>query len=195
MIDSSQSEILLSLQYLDLDWSYGWGENPVTSALRSAAERGVSLRLILNGAYLDEDIQNAVDTFNEQWNGSDGLDVSAIIMSNDASISKLHNKGAIIDQQSVLISSINWGSSALTRNREMGVLIHSQEVTEPYLEAWHQDWNRVDNDTDSDLDGLPDYWEVEYSLHRTQRYISSASNNEGLVDSDADGLILSLIHI
>jgi hypothetical protein len=192
MIDSSQSEILLSLQYLDLDWSYGWGENPVTSALRSAAERGVSLRLILNGAYLDEDIQNAVDTFNEQWNGSDGLDVSAIIMSNDASISKLHNKGAIIDQQSVLISSINWGSSALTRNREMGVLIHSQEVAEPYLEAWHQDWNRVDNDTDSDLDGLPDYWEVEYSLHRTQRYISSASNNEGLVDSDADGLINSI---
>ncbi len=44
------------------------------SALRSAAERGVSIRLILNGAYLDEDIQNAIDTFNEQWNGSDGLD-------------------------------------------------------------------------------------------------------------------------
>jgi hypothetical protein len=192
MIDSSQSEILLSLQYLDLDWSYGWGENPVTSALRSAAERGVSIRLILNGAYLDEDIQDAVDTFNEQWNGSDGLDVSAIIMSNDGTISKLHNKGAIIDQQSVLISSINWGSSALTRNREMGVLIHSPEVAQPYVEAWHQDWNRVDSDTDSDLDGLPDYWEVQYSLHRTQRYISSENQNEGLVDSDADGLANSV---
>ena len=192
MIDSSQSEILLSLQYLDLDWAYGWGENPVTSALRSAAERGVSIRLILNGAYLDKDIQDAVDTFNEQWNGSDGLDVSAIIMSNNATISKLHNKGAIIDQQSVLISSINWGSSALTRNREMGVLIHSQEVAEPYVEAWHQDWNRVDSDTDSDLDGLPDYWEVQYSLNRTQRFISSENLNEGLVDSDADGLVNSV---
>jgi hypothetical protein len=38
------------------------------------------------------------------------------------------------------------------------------------------------------LDGLPDYWEVEYSLNRTQRYISSENKNEGLVDSDADGL-------
>ena len=188
MIDSSQSEILLSLQYLDLDWNYGWGANPVTSALRSAAERGVAIRLILNGAYLDEDIQNAVDTFNEQWNGSEGYDVSAIIMSNDGTVSKLHNKGVIIDQQSVLVSSINWGSSALTRNREMGVLIHSQEVAEPYIESWYQDWNRVDNDTDSDLDGLPDYWEVQYSLNRSQRFIVSQNLNEGLVDADGDGL-------
>ncbi|MDA0648039.1 MAG: lamin tail domain-containing protein [archaeon] len=188
IIDSSQSEILLSLQYLDLDWNYGWGANPVTSALRSAAERGVAIRLILNGAYLDEDIQNAVDTFNEQWNGSEGYDVSAIIMSNDGTVSKLHNKGVIIDQQSVLVSSINWGSSALTRNREMGVLIHSQEVAEPYIESWYQDWNRVDNDTDSDLDGLPDYWEVQYSLNRSQRFIVSQNLNEGLVDADGDGL-------
>ena len=188
MIDSSQSEILLSLQYLDLDWNYGWGENPVTSALRSAAERGVAIRLILNGAYLDEDIQNAVDTFNEQWNGSDGYDVSAIIMSNNGTVSKLHNKGVIIDQQTVLVSSINWGSSALTRNREMGVLIHSQEVAQPYIESWYQDWDRVDFDTDSDLDGLPDYWEVQYSLNRSQRFIVSQNMNEGLVDSDGDGL-------
>lgn len=192
MIDSSQSEILLSLQYLDLDWSYGWGENPITTALRSAAERGVSIRLILNGAYLDEEIQDAVDTFNEQWNGSDGLDVSAIIMSNNETVSKLHNKGAIIDQQSVLISSINWGSSALTRNREMGILIHSQEVAESYLASWYQDWNRLDGDTDSDLDGLPDYWEVQYSLNRSQRFIAAFNQNEGLADSDGDGLLNSV---
>jgi hypothetical protein len=109
-------------------------------------------------------------------------------MSNSGTISKLHNKGVIIDQQSVLISSINWGSSALTRNREMGVLIHSQEVAEPYIESWYQDWNRVDNDTDSDLDGLPDYWEVQYSLNRSQRFIVSQNMNEGLVDADGDGL-------
>jgi hypothetical protein len=109
-------------------------------------------------------------------------------MSNNGTVSKLHNKGVIIDQQSVLVSSINWGSSALTRNREMGVLIHSQEVAQPYIESWYQDWNRVDFDTDSDLDGLPDYWEVQYSLNRSQRFIVSQNLNEGLVDADGDGL-------
>jgi hypothetical protein len=70
----------------------------------------------------------------------------------------------------------------------MGVLIHSQEVAQPYIESWYQDWNRVDFDTDSDLDGLPDYWEVQYSLNRSQRFIVSQNMNEGLVDSDGDGL-------
>ena len=41
MIQSAEDEILLSLQYLDLDWKWGWGENPVVSALEQAAMDGV----------------------------------------------------------------------------------------------------------------------------------------------------------
>ena len=97
MLNGADEEILLSLQYLDLDWSYGWGENPIIEALQSAALRGVQIRLILNGAFLDEDIQSTVDLFNEEWNASLGYDTSAIIMATNDTISKLHNKGAIKD--------------------------------------------------------------------------------------------------
>jgi len=68
MIENADDEILLSLQYLDLDWQWGWGENPVVSALEDAAQRDVSIRLIINGAYLDEDIQDIVDRMNNDWN-------------------------------------------------------------------------------------------------------------------------------
>ncbi|MGB1233984.1 MAG: phospholipase D-like domain-containing protein, partial [Poseidonia sp.] len=71
-LNGAEDELLLSLQYLDMDWSWGWGDNPLLEALESAAERGVRLRLILNGAYLDEDIQSVVDRFNEEWNFSKG---------------------------------------------------------------------------------------------------------------------------
>ena len=190
MLDGAEEEVLLSLQYLDLDWSYGWGENPIVKALEDAAKREVSIRLILNGAYLDEDIQTVVDRINEDWNFTQGYDTSAIVMSADAvTVTKLHNKGAIIDGEQVLVSSINWGDSALVRNREMGVLLTSQEVAAVYASAWHADWDRLDNTTDTDQDGLLDRWEVMNGLKRTQRSVAGEANmDESMLDGDDDGL-------
>jgi len=188
MIQQADEEILLSLQYLDVEWSWGWGDNPIVSALEDAAKQDVRIRLILNGAYLDKDIQEVVDTFNEEWNSSLGYDVSAIVMSEDDEVSKLHNKGMIVDGEHVLISSINWGDSAPTRNREMGLILSSTEVTAPFMAGWHRDWIRTDNVTDTDNDGLPDYWEVANGLNRTIRTLPNFNILEGDHDADGDGL-------
>ena len=187
-IRSADSEVLLSQQTLDVDWSYGWGdENPIISALHDVATDGVSVHLIINGAYLDDDDQEVVDLFNEVWNGSEGLDTSAIVMSEDDDVSKLHNKGIIVDQESVLVSSINMGSSAMNRNREMGVIIHSPIVTQFYLDGWHADWMRLDNVTDTDQDTLTDKWEVANGLNRTKRIMPSGIT-EDMFDADGDGV-------
>ena len=189
MLDGAEEEILLSLQYLDMDWSWGWGENPILEALENAAIRDVSLRLILNGAYLDEDIQSVVDRFNEEWNFTMGYDTSAIVMSSDENVTKLHNKGIIIDGEHVLVSSINWGDSALVRNREMGLMLSSEAVAEVFIESWYEDWNRLDSTTDSDQDRLLDTWEVAYGLNRTQRSVAGdANSDESKLDLDGDGL-------
>ena len=188
ILDGAENEILLSLQYLDMDWSYGWGENPLFSALEDAAQRGIRLRLIINGAYLDEDIQSVVDRFNEEWNYTLGYDTSAIVMSSDEQVTKLHNKGVIVDGEHVLVSSINWGDSALVRNREMGLLLSSTEVAQPYLESWWDDWNRVDNTTDTDQDRLLDAWEVLHGLERTRRSVAGQMTDESMLDGDNDGL-------
>ena len=186
MIQSAENEILLSLQYLDLDWKWGWGENPLISALQQAASDGVSIRLIINGAYLDEDIQDVVDRINNDWNLTNGWDASAIIMSEDDDVMKLHNKGAIVDGESVLISSINWGDSAMVRNREMGLIVTSTEVAAPFVASWHADWNRLDNVTDTDNDGLPDIFEVNNGLNRTISMHGGVL--EADMDNDNDGL-------
>ena len=68
----------------------------------------------------------------------------------------------------------------MVRNREMGLIITSAEVAEPYIQSWYADWNRLDNVTDSDNDGMPDIYEVNYGLNRT------VSTIDGVLESDAD---------
>lgn len=186
MIQSADDEILLSLQYLDLNWKWGWGENPVVSALEQAAMEGISIRLIINGAYLDEDIQDVVNRINNDWNITNGWDTSAVIMSEDDDVMKLHNKGAIVDGETVLISSINWGDSAMVRNREMGLIVTSTEIASPYVASWYADWERLDNVTDTDNDGMPDIFEVNFGLNRTVSMLNGELESD--LDNDNDGL-------
>ena len=78
LIDSANSEVVLSQQTLDVDWYWGWGQqSPLIDSMYEAAKRGVSVRVIINGAYLDDDDQDIVDLLNEVWNGTEGLDTSA----------------------------------------------------------------------------------------------------------------------
>ena len=189
LINSANESILLSLQGMEMNWYWGWQTNPLIDALHSAAERGIAIRLIINQHYADEnsEIQEAVNKLNEDWGWDEGHDVEAILMSENETVNKLHNKGVIIDNQTVLISSINWNDNSILRNREMGLILHSQEITAIYSVSWWDDWNRLDDTTDSDGDGMPDKWEIENGLNRS-RYSNNLMDNEGLADNDGDGL-------
>ena len=190
MISSAESSIELSVQYLDLDWYWGFGENPMIEALHEAATRGVQIRLLLNGFYAewDEEIRDTIHLFNTEWNGTQGLDTTARLMSTSENITKLHNKGAIIDDSSVLVGSMNWGSSAALRNREMGILIHDDQITSEFLSSFNSDWARMDSSTDSDGDLMPDFWEELYGLNRHSAAIIGTALSEQSMDPDSDGL-------
>ena len=190
MIESADHSIDLSVQYLDLDWYWGFGDNPIIGSLYDAANRGVKLRIMLNGFYAewDEEIRDTIHMFNTNWNATEGLDATARLMASSDDIVKLHNKGAIIDGESVLVSSMNWGSSATLRNREMGVLIHQQEVAEVYLSSFNEDWSRLDSSTDSDGDLMPDSWELQYGLNRHSAAVLGTALSEQSLDLDEDGL-------
>ncbi len=190
MIDSAETSIELSVQYLDLDWYWGFGDNPIIAALHDAAQRGVSIRLMLNGFYAewDDEIRDTIHMFNTDWNATEGLDATARLMAYSDSIVKLHNKGAIIDGESVLVGSMNWGSSAALRNREMGVLIHHSGLAAEYLASFEEDWNRLDPTTDSDGDLMPDQWEQQYGLNRHSAAVLGTALSEQSLDPDEDGL-------
>jgi phosphatidylserine/phosphatidylglycerophosphate/cardiolipin synthase-like enzyme len=53
----------------------------------------------------------------------------------------LHNKGMIVDEEISLVSSINWGESAMKFNREAGVVMKNRELAAYYTKAFQYDWN------------------------------------------------------
>jgi hypothetical protein len=173
-----------------MGWHWGFGDNPLVEAVERALQRGVEVRLLINGYYVayDDDIRDTVNHFNNQWNRTDGYDATAILMAPAERITKLHNKGVIVDGESVLISSINWNSNAILRNREMGIVIHNADLAAWYLSSFEEDWNRLDAATDTDGDNMPDAWELEYGLNRTSSIIPGSSVPEQSHDFDGDGL-------
>jgi len=52
-----------------------------------------------------------------------------------------HNKLIVVDEQSVLVSSQNWSDSAVSKNREAGLLIYSPALAAYYAEIFNADWD------------------------------------------------------
>jgi phosphatidylserine/phosphatidylglycerophosphate/cardiolipin synthase-like enzyme len=53
----------------------------------------------------------------------------------------IHNKGIVIDGQAVLVSSANWSSDGVLRNRDAGLIIYDRDVAAYYQNVFLDDWN------------------------------------------------------
>jgi len=188
MIDDADETLDISVQYFDLGWHWGYGDNPLIEAIERAANRSVSVRLLINGYYMDDGIRETVNHFNHRLNMTDGLPVEARIMAPSDEITKLHDKSMIVDGEWSLFSSINWGSNSALRNREMGIAIQHVDLAQHQTLIFEEDWNRLDSTTDTDGDGMPDYWEIENGLHRSWSAVLGSTMSEQNLDPDGDGL-------
>lgn len=59
---------------------------------------------------------------------------------NTSTFTHCHNKGVIVDDKAVVISSTNWSENSVLRAREAGVLVRSKKITDYYREVFDLDW-------------------------------------------------------
>jgi hypothetical protein len=52
----------------------------------------------------------------------------------------IHNKGIVVDSETVLVSSANWSGDGVLRNRDAGLIIHDKEIAGYYEGAFLYDW-------------------------------------------------------
>ncbi len=125
-------------------------------ALTSAARRGVEVRILL-----DDEWYNQMGTKNntlaseliEQEGDRLGLPLHAKLVSRYQGFEALHNKGMVVDE-TVLVSSINWGLAALLDNRECGLLVESAVVAEFYARTFERDWMDDPDPPEIDIAGM-----------------------------------------
>ena len=130
---------------LDVEQAYispypGGAQNEWLGDVILAAQRGVKVRVILDGMYYntqeDADNDELVATLNRA-----GLPISARLLNPSDILIKLHNKGVIADKRAVLISSVNWSFNSPNNNREAGLIITDERAAEYYTKVFDSDFS------------------------------------------------------
>ncbi len=104
----------------------------------------MSVRILLSDAFLDpeepKDNTNTVGYVNDIAR-REGLDLQARIMRSDlGGLDKIHNKGVVVDDKRVLVSSINWSYNSPANNREVGVIIDHPQIASYFADIFTFDW-------------------------------------------------------
>jgi len=102
----------------------------ILDALVAAAQRGVSLRVLLDPTQP----QNASTMALLQAAGA------AVRFYVQAGAELLHAKLGIFDRGTVLFGSCNWSYSGFTRNHELDLLVHDARLAWIFLSRMEQDW-------------------------------------------------------
>ena len=163
MIHSAKRTIEVEEMTLPVTWQVGENheivQNPILTALIEASRRGVKVRLLLNDDSVFKNSGNIDSTshdtptktsapkneqtrqFVQRLSFCEKLPISAAIIDVDkAGITYIHNKGFIIDSQKVLVSSINGTHNSVTNNREVAVLVESEQAASYFLSVFMADW-------------------------------------------------------
>jgi phosphatidylserine/phosphatidylglycerophosphate/cardiolipin synthase-like enzyme len=139
-IDKAEESILV----LQFSTSRFWADadNPFIVALIEAARRGCEVKVLLDSKYLDGSNNNdEVISWLKAVAAAEHLDLEAELADlNSLGLVKIHNKGLIVDDRKVVITSLNWNANSI-HNREAGVIVENAEIAAFFTAAFFHDWN------------------------------------------------------
>lgn len=139
-IRNADESIYLQQHYI-VDWEEE--ENPYLQAVKEAAKRGVEVKILLDSSWYNLE-GNGNDEMIDELNDfavDEEVDLEARLLSDYHGLIKTHNKGMIVDGDSVMVSTINWNANSMLRNREVGVIVENSEIGDYYSDVFLKDWN------------------------------------------------------
>ena len=143
LLDSAEKNIEIEQAYIKNETPLTL--NPFLSSAINASRRGVHVRVLLDSYWFNVEGPNDNDEMAVLINriGTSEhipLEAKCIDLSLNQ-LEKIHNKGVIVDDKRVLVSSINWNSNSPNFNREAGVIIDHPGVAEYFRNVFEDDWS------------------------------------------------------
>ncbi|KYK28467.1 hypothetical protein AYK20_07135 [Thermoplasmatales archaeon SG8-52-1] len=137
MLNSACKNIYIQQLYFYKDWEDRI--NPFVDLLVNKSRQGIDIKVILN-YNPNYDSTNEKNNQTKKYLENNSIEVK-FIYTNWSYFSNVHNKGIIVDNKSILISSINWNENSVINNREVGIIIENYDVVKYYTEVFFYDWN------------------------------------------------------
>jgi phosphatidylserine/phosphatidylglycerophosphate/cardiolipin synthase-like enzyme len=147
LIDSARTSIEIEQAYIKNETALTL--NPCLSSAINASRRGVHVRVLLDSYWYNTEGPNDNDEMAALINrigAAEHIPLEAKCIDLAVSpVEKIHNKGVIVDDERVLVSSINWNSNSPNFNREAGVIIDHPGVARYFRGVFDDDWNPMAN--------------------------------------------------
>ena len=131
LLQSATDTIYVQQAYIKTEWDGSSDE--FLDELEAAVDRGVTVKVII-----DKQPSGAADSADDMK--SKGIEVAY----SSSVFEYCHNKGVIVDNSIVLISSINWSYEAANENREAGVIIFDTNVAGFFVDVFAYDWSNAE---------------------------------------------------
>jgi cardiolipin synthase len=135
-LQTAERSVRVILPRLDPSESY-------FQTLVAIARQGVSVRILLSNAWYDaRDNEALVEQVTELH--AQGVPIQARIARPAGQFGKIHAKGAVIDNETAIVGSLNWNRHAETKNREVVFAVESGAAARYYGRVFAADWHNAD---------------------------------------------------
>ncbi|UCD03144.1 MAG: hypothetical protein JSV63_00725 [Candidatus Aenigmatarchaeota archaeon] len=149
LIGSARESVIVQQFYIYTHWgspsrdTIESAPSPVLEALIDKAGKGVPVRVMIATTYYQMDEDRSTSNYNtimylNSTASVEGIPIEVRGMGDESPV-RLHNKGVIIDDRKVLVSSINWNENSIMNNREVGIII-TGEAAQYYSQVFGFDW-------------------------------------------------------
>jgi phosphatidylserine/phosphatidylglycerophosphate/cardiolipin synthase-like enzyme len=122
----------------------GGTSQPFVRAALDAARRGVSVNVLLGGAWYNEAENRAIAERLRTVADREDLDLAVRLVDPAGRFERLHAKGVVVDGRAVALGSLNWNNHSARRNREVGVVLEGEAIGRYFEAVVRQDWEGVD---------------------------------------------------
>ena len=143
LLDSAQESIEIQQAYITNESKIHL--NPYLASAINASRRGVHVRVLLDSYWYNTEDEADNDEMVALVNRiavAENLPLEARCADlTTTGLEKIHNKGVIVDDRAVLVSSINWNTNSPGFNREAGVIIEQPQAAMYFRAVFDADWN------------------------------------------------------